>query len=77
VDVVKYGLELNMAVGEWRMANGGWRLANGGWRTANGERRMAAGSENIAYFDLISWVVFTNNTVDMIYYSCHKLNSMR
>jgi hypothetical protein len=50
------------------MANGEWRLANGDWRL---------GVKKMAYFGLISRVVFTNNTVDIIYYSCHKLNSMR
>jgi hypothetical protein len=43
---------------------------------AYGEWQM--GSEKMAYFGLFSRVVFTNNTVlDIIYYSCHKLNSMR
>jgi hypothetical protein len=50
-----------MAYGEWRMANGDWRV----------------GREKMAYFGLISRVVFTNNTAAIIYYSCHKLNSMR
>jgi hypothetical protein len=49
-----------------------WRMANGEWRMANG-----VGSEKMAYFCLFSRVVFTNNTVDIIYYSCHKLNSIR
>jgi hypothetical protein len=52
-------------------------MAYGVWRMANGEWRMAGGDKQMAYFGLFSRVVITNNTVDIIYYSCHKLNSMR
>jgi hypothetical protein len=36
-----------------RMANGEWRMAGGEWQV---------GREKMVYFDLISRVVFTNNT---------------
>jgi hypothetical protein len=45
-----------------------WSMANGEWRW---------GVKKMAYFGMFFRVVFTNNTVDIIYYSCHKLNSMR